>query len=223
MKTGFSSVLGLAGLAFLGVGSAIAAPATPAPVPPAAAVRTISLAEGTCNTIPKVAAVTFAIPADYVTRAPASRKPSVGCFWGAAPDLDRAMRDPKGVDFSSIRRGVFWARPAGNVGFNAAKNQFFDGRGSDEAAMKRAFERAGAKNTVVKRGSAGPYPTLEFTGDVPPGPNHRAGRLSMIYIGLGSGSHTLLVNYHPPVRPTPADDQVWEQFVSSLRSAGPAR
>src|SRR5689334_5804897 len=147
MKTGFSSIPGLAGLAFLGAGSALAAPASPPPVPPAAAVRTINLAEGTCNTIPKVAAVTFAIPADYVTRAPASRKPGVGCFWGTAPDLDRAMRDPKGVDFSAIRHGVFWARPAGNVGFNAAKNQFFDGRGSDEAAMKRAFERAGAKNT----------------------------------------------------------------------------
>lgn len=224
MKAGFSRIPSLAALAVLGAVPALAAPGSPAaPAPrPAATVRTVSLAEGTCKTIPSAPPVTFALPADYVTRAPASRKPGIGCFWGTAPDLDRAMRDPKGVDFSEIRRGVFWARPAFNVGFDRAKNQFFDGRGSDEPAMKRAFERTGARNVVVKRGSAGPYPTLEFTGDLPAGANHKAGRLSMIYIGLASGSRTLLVNYHPPARLTPADDQIWEQFVSSLRSASPA-
>jgi hypothetical protein len=132
------------------------------------------------------------------------------------------MKDPKGVDFSTIRRGVFWARPAGNVGFNAAKKQFFDGRGSDEAAMKREFDGTGVKNAVMKRGNVGPYPTLEFTGDLPAGPNHKAGRISRIYIGLGSGIKTLLVYFHPPAHTTPADDQVWSQFVSSLRTTAPA-
>lgn len=184
--------------------------------------RTISFAEASCNTLPAIP-ITLAIPADYMTRAPDSRKASFGCLWGAAADLDRAMKDPRGVDFSVIRRGVFWARPAGNVGFDRAKNQFFDGRGSDEAAMKRQFERSGAKNAIMKRGSVGAYPTLEFTGDLPVGPNHKAGRLSMLYIGLGTGTHALLINYHPPARQTPADDQVWQQFVSGLRSAAPKK
>ena len=190
--------------------------------PPAPAARTITLAEGSCNTVPAIP-LSFDIPADYVTRAPASRKPSLGCFWGLPADLDRAMKDPKGVDFSAIQKGIFWARPPGNVGFDRAKNQFFDARGADEAAMKRQFERAGAKNAFMKRGAAGAYATLEFTGDVPAGPNHKAGRLSMIYIATGNGTNTILVNYHRPSRPTPADDAVWQQFVSSIRSTAPAR
>jgi len=131
------------------------------------------------------------------------------------------MKDPKGVDFSAIQHGVFWAHPAGNVGYNRAKNQFFDGQGADEAAMKRVFERSAAKNAIVKRGSVGAYPTLQFTGDLPAGPNHKAGRLAMLYIGLGIGTKTLLVNYHPPARQTPADDQAWTHFVGSLGTSAP--
>jgi hypothetical protein len=200
-------------LAVVPAGLAVAGPTTG----PAPRVRTITLAEATCNTFP-APPITFALPAGYVTRAPASHKTSLGCFWGTAEDLDRAMRDPKGVDFSAIRQGVFWARPAGNVGFDHAKNQFFDARGADEASMKRQFERTAAKNAVMKRGSVGPYPTLQFSGDVPAGPNHKAGRLWMMYIGMGTGTHTLFVSYHPPARPTPADDQVWQQFAGSLVS-----
>lgn len=185
-------------------------------------VRTITLAEGSCGSLPAIPVV-FDIPADYVTRAPASRKPASGCFWGLPSDLDRAMKDPKVIDFSAIQKGIFWARPPRNVGFDRTKNQFVDGQGADEAAMKRMFERAGAKNAFVKRGSAGAYATLEFTGDVPAGPNHKAGRLSMLYIATGNGANTFLINYHRPARPTPADDSVWQQFVSSIRSTAPRR
>jgi hypothetical protein len=212
-----------AAFAVLRAAAAAVPPARTSPdARPAAPVRTISLAEASCNTLPAIP-VSFDIPADYVTRAPASRKPSLGCFWGLASDLDRAMKDPKGIDFSGIQKGVFWARPPVNVGFDRTKNQFFDGRGADEAGMKRQFERGGAKNVFVKRGSAGAYATLEFTGDVPAGPNHRAGRLSILYIATGNGTNTFLINYHPPAHPTPADDAVWQQFVSSVRSTAPQR
>jgi len=189
---------------------------------PAPATRTITFAEASCNTLAELP-ITFSIPASYVTRAPAQHRTKTGCFWGIAADLDRAMKDPKGIDFSGIRSGVFWARPAGNVGFDRRKNQFYDGRGADEAGMKRQFERAGAKNAVAKRGAVGRFPTLQFTGDLPAGPNHKEGRLYMIYIGLGTDTNTLLLIYHPPTRQTPADDQVWEQFISSLRSTAPQR
>lgn len=207
--------------AFCATAAAAPPPAkSPGGAAPAPSVRALTLAEASCNALPAIP-VAFDVPADYVTRAPASRKPSLGCFWGLPSDLDRAMKDPKGIDFSAIQRGVFWARPPVNVGFDRTKNQFFDGRGADEAAMKRQFERAGAKNAFMKRGSAGAYATLEFTGDVAAGPNHKAGRLSMIYIATGNGTNTLLVNYHPPAHPTPADDAVWQHFVSSIRSTAP--
>ncbi|MGH9441571.1 MAG: hypothetical protein ACRD16_04810, partial [Thermoanaerobaculia bacterium] len=183
----------------------------------AGAVRTITLAQGSCNNLPAIPVV-FDIPADYVTRAPASGKPSVGCFWGTPSDLDRAMKDPKGIDFSSIQNGIFWARPAADLHFDRGRNQFLDGRGADEAAMKARFEKTGAKNAVVRRGAVGAYATLQFTGDLPAGPNHKAGRLARIYIATGNGGNTCLVEYHRPAHPTPTDDSVWQQFVSSLRS-----
>jgi hypothetical protein len=192
----------------------LAAPAAPASPP---SVRTISFVEATCNTLPAIP-VSFTIPADYVMRPGANHKTSSGCLWGTAADLDRAMKDPKGIDFTGIQRGVFWAHPAGNVGFNRAKNQFFDGRGNDEAAMKRQFEKTGAKNIFVKRDSIGEYPSLQFNGDLASGPNHRAGRLSMLYIGLLNGTNTLLINYHAPLRQTPVDDQVWSQLIAGTRS-----
>jgi hypothetical protein len=43
----------------------------------------------------------------------------------------------------------------------------------------------------------------------------------MIYIATGNGTGTFLVNYRAPSHPTPADDAVWQHFVSSIRSTAP--
>ena len=185
---------------------------------PTTATRTVSFSDALCGSLLPLP-LTFTIPASYDLRAPARNKASGGCFWGAKADLDRVLRNPEELDFTGIGRGVFWARPAMNVGYDLGRKAFFGGDGADEAAMMDQFRGSGFRNVHVQRSSAAGLPTLELTGEVPPSGGGGADRVYMLYLALEIEDSVVLINYHPAKPSSSDDDAAWKSFLAGIQKA----
>jgi len=169
--------------------------------------RRIRFDEGACKSIVPLP-VSMQIPSDYGIR----NADAHGCFWGADDDLKRVLADPSGVDFTSIKRGVFWCRVSENTEYDPVNKRFVSEMG-DDTQWGRAFERSGVKNVSMKRGKVGVFPTLAMTVTM------NGQKAYMLYLALpDTESLAVLINYHPAGRGGAADDAAWSDFVSSLQT-----
>ena len=216
-KPGRSLLLLLAVLAVasrMGCAPPVAMPATatvPTRAPSDSRPWRASFAAATCDKLVPIP-VSFAIPAGYLLRS-GGLAPSAGCLWGTRADLDRGAA-PDGFDFNGILQGVFWARVTLNVGYDAAGGQFSGGPGEPESALRKAAEGAGARIVRFARLEAAPRPALEMVAEMPDGQ-----RVYMLYLAMGIEDNVVLINYHPPVQRTGADDRRWQEFLAGIKGA----
>jgi hypothetical protein len=180
-----------------------------APVPPDA-FRTISFNQMTCAKIPS-AKVRFDVPADFIGRSPT---PSIdaGCLWGAQDDLDKATANPIEGDFTSLRRGILYARVSTNI-VNVPATGVFDALdGAGEAGIRATLIQAGGKVIVWKKETIAGLPALQIVADA------MGSRVYMLYLGnVQSSSNAMLLNYFRPKKSGPADDKLWARFIEGIK------
>ncbi len=179
------------------------------PVPPDA-FRTISFNQMVCAKIPS-AKVRFDVPADFVGRSPA---PSIdaGCLWGVRDDLDKATANPLEGDFTSLRRGILYARASTNI-INVPATGTFDAMdGAGEAGIRASLMQAGGKVIVWKKETIAGLPALQIVADV------MKSRVYMLYLGnVQSSSNAMLLNYFSPKKSGPADGKLWARFIAGIK------
>ena len=175
------------------------------------AFRTISFNQMVCAKIPSLK-VRFDVPADFIARAPT---PSIeaGCLWGARDDLDRATADPGSGDFSSLRRGILYARVSTNIVNDPATGVFDAMDGSGEAGIRATLTQMGGRVVVWKKETIAGLPALQIVADVAGGD-----RVYMLYLGNTQfSSNAMLLNYYHPRRRSAADDKLWARFVEGIK------
>lgn len=176
------------------------------------AFRTISFNQMVCAKIPSLKIqIRFDVPADFIGRAPT---PSIeaGCLWGAQDDLERATRDPSEGDFTSLRRGIFFARVSTNIVNDPATGVFDAMDGSGEAGIRASLNQAGGKIVTWKKETVAGLPALQIVADV------MGGRVYMLYLGNTQfSSNAMLLNYYRPKKNGPADDKLWARFVAGIK------
>ena len=182
-----------------------------APVSPDA-FRTISFNQFVCGKIPS-SKIRFDVPADFIGRAPT---PSIeaGCLWGTKADLDRVTANPNEGDFTSLARGVFFARVSTNIVNIPATGIFDQLDGSGEAGIRASLDQAGGKIVTWKKETVAGLPALQIVADV------MGSRVYMLYLGnVQSSSNAMLLNYYRPKKNGPADDKLWARFVEGIKNA----
>jgi hypothetical protein len=179
---------------------------------PADAFRTISFNQFVCGKIPSVK-IRFDVPTDFIGRAPT---PSIeaGCLWGARDDLDRATANPNEGDFSSLRRGILFARVSTNVINDPATGIFDAMDGSGEAGIRASLSQAGGKIVTWKKETLAGLPALQIVADV------SGGRVYMLYLGNTQfSSNAMLLNYYHPKKRSAADDKLWGRLIEGIKKA----
>jgi hypothetical protein len=182
-----------------------------APVAPDA-FRTISFNQLVCGKIPS-SKIRFDVPADFIGRAPT---PSIeaGCLWGTKDDLDRVTANPNEGDFTSLARGVFYARVSTNIVNIPATGIFDQMDGSGEAGIRASLTQAGGKVVIWEKETVAGVPALQIVADV------LGSRVYMLYLGnVQSSSNAMLLNYYRPKKNGPADDKLWARFVEGIKKA----
>ena len=150
--------------------------------------------------------IEMSIPSDYAIRAARPR----GCFWGAEEDLDRVLASPSEVDFTAIRRGVYWCRSSEDTEFDPVHRKFVNAAGPQEN-WPAAFAAQGIKDLVITPKSVGGIATLRVSGTL------QGKHVYMLYLGFGD-SPAVLINYAPPAGSKDAATE-WARFLESLRAA----
>jgi hypothetical protein len=176
------------------------------------AFRTISFNQLVCGKIPS-SKIRFDVPADFIGRAPT---PSIeaGCLWGTQDDLERVTANPNEGDFTSLRRGVFFARVSTNIVNIPATGIFDQMDGSGEAGIRASLNQAGGKVIVWKKETVAGLPALQIVADA------MGSRVYMLYLGnVQSSSNAMLLNYYRPKKSGPADDKLWARFIEGIKKA----
>ena len=149
--------------------------------------------------------LTFALPPGYVVRDP-HHGGETGCFWGTAPDLDRALASKRAVNLERLDHGVFQARLTPNMAYQGA------GKFSGEEELPEVLSEAGMSNVRVARRAFPGHSGLIVTGQ------RRDGlELYMLYLARDAGSSVVLINYRTATPPTAADSANWTRFLSEIR------
>ncbi len=177
--------------------------------------RLVTHFEAVCSKYRPELALAFALPADYEARSPAAGTGS-GCAWGTREDLDKALKETRSLDFTSVERGIFWLRSTINVSYDPAAGRFdaFDGAG--EEGIRAQLKKTGAMVLRFRRGSVGEFPTLEIVSKL------GGKKAYMLYVGnTRFEANVLLASYHPPPRRSLNDDAVWQRFVEGLGRSEP--
>lgn len=150
--------------------------------------------------------IEMSIPSDYAIRAARPR----GCFWGAEEDLDRVLASPSEVDFTTIRRGVYWCRPSQDTEFDPVHGKFVNAAGPQEN-WPAAFAAQGIQDLVITPKSVGGIATLRVSG------TFQGKHVYMLYLGFGD-SPAVLINYTPPAAGGEGDAAEWARFLDSVRA-----
>jgi hypothetical protein len=149
--------------------------------------------------------LTFSLPPGYVVRDP-HHGGETGCFWGTAPDLDRALSSRRAVSFERLDHGIFQARLTPNMSYEGS------GRFSGEDELPAVLSDAGMSDVRVARRSFSGHSGLVVTG-------RRADGLElyMLYLARDAGANVVLINYRTATPPTPSDSENWRRFLSEIR------
>lgn len=169
--------------------------------------KSADFATATCGHIPAIP-LTFAFPGEFVASNP-KRGAQVGCFWGTADDLGRALADPKGAHFDKVANGVFWMHLAGNLRFDAKTGRF-----SGEPDLVKNLAGTGVADAKITRRSFAGFPGLVIGGRTSAG-----AQVYMLYLGHGVDDRVILVNYRPPTKASPADAAVWAKFIDAIHGS----
>lgn len=168
--------------------------------------RTIKLSDGVCKPI-RPLPIAMSIPSDYAVK---SEQRAHGCFFGTNDDLSRVISS-SGVDFTAIRRGVFWCRVSENTAYDPVSKHFVSDVGKD-TEWSASMRSMGAKNVAMTPKMVGVFPSLNVTASV------QGQRVYMLYLAIpNTDSLAILINYHPAGKGAAADDAAWNRFVESLQ------
>src|SRR5258708_5300621 len=150
--------------------------------------------------------LTMSIPSDYaIPKAPGSN-----CLIRTEEDLGKVIA-PKGADFTAIPPGVFWVRTSGSTRYNARSKMFVSEDGPQDK-WPEAMKKVRAKDIAITSQVVGGIPTTRVTAKV------NGQSVYMLYIAARNDPDTpaVLINYHPPAKGAPKDDEEWTRFLASI-------
>jgi hypothetical protein len=173
--------------------------------PPPAFWTTVDFKTATCGYASPIP-LTFSVPPGYVVRNP-NHGVEIGCLWGTAEDLARALGSPAQINFEQLDRGIFQARLTNNVSYDVTSHKFVE-----EDQLEPAFADAGVTNARVKRRTFAGHPALVVTGQRSDGFD-----LYMLYLARGTDPSVIAINYRPATPSTPLDSATWQQFLEAIR------
>ena len=167
--------------------------------------RKITFFDASCKQLAPVP-LTMSIPSDYAIR----KAPGSNCLIGTEEDLGKVI-SPGGADFKAITRGVFWVRSSGGTHYDAKSKMFVSEQGAQDH-WAEAMKKVGATDVAIASQFVAGVPTTRVTAKV------GGQKVYMLYLAASANADTpsVLINYHPPVKAAPADDEVWTKFLASL-------
>lgn len=142
----------------------------------------------------------FTFPRGFV-----ARRTEIGILVATPANIETVLKS-KGT--AIIHDGLFIMDVSATVGFDAQRNQFGE---TSDAETAKLFREKGYLDVIVRRIKPLIPPALEISA------TKGAGRIRIVYLGIGSGGGALKIAYHHPQPHRDVDDANWEAFVSGLR------